>query len=56
MAISVVNYLHFLNRTLCWNSNNVMHNHIMVKTELQFVSNMKLEQYGLNANKQAYTG
>ena len=56
MSVSVAHYLHFFNRTLRWDPNNVMHNNIMVKTELEFISNTTLEHHGYWADKKSYGG
>ncbi|ARV06598.1 hypothetical protein BTO04_07740 [Polaribacter sp. SA4-10] len=56
MAISVAHYLHFFNKTLRWDPNNGMYNHIMVKTELQFLGKNKLEHHGIYAASQSYSG
>lgn len=56
LAFSVAHYLHFFNRTLRWDPHNVMHKHLMVKTELEYLSNTKLEHHGTWANKESYGG
>ena len=56
ISFSVAHYLHFFNRTLRWDPNNVMHNHLMVKTELEYLSNTKLDHHGYWANKQSPGG
>jgi len=54
ISISVAHYLSFYNRTLRWDPNNVLHNHLMVKTELQYISNMSLEHHGKWAKGNSY--
>ena len=56
MSFSVAHYLSFYNRTLRWDPNNVMHNHLMIKTELHYISNTELKHYGYWANKQSAGG
>ncbi|WP_435414622.1 THC0290_0291 family protein [Polaribacter aestuariivivens] len=56
LSFSVAHYLSFYNRTLRWDPNNVMHNHLMIKTDLQYVSNTKLEHHGIYAKKQSFGG
>ena len=56
ISISVAHYLSFYNRTLRWDPNNVMHNHLMVKTELHYLNNTKLNHYGYWASKQSIGG
>ena len=54
ITYSVAHYLSFYNRTLRWDPNNVLHNHLMVKTELQYLSNIKLEHHGKWANGNSF--
>ncbi|WP_159950013.1 THC0290_0291 family protein [Polaribacter septentrionalilitoris] len=54
ISYSVAHYLSFYNRTLRWDPNNVLHNHLMVKTELQYLSNVKLEHHGKWAKGSSY--
>ncbi|TMM29591.1 hypothetical protein FDT66_10775 [Polaribacter aestuariivivens] len=56
LSFSVAHYLSFYNKTLRWDPNNVMHNHLMIKTDLQYVSNTKLEHHGIYAKKQSFGG
>ncbi|WP_299670363.1 hypothetical protein [uncultured Polaribacter sp.] len=56
LSFSVAHYLHFFNRTLRWDPNNVLHNHIMVKTELQYISTTELRHHGTWASKQSVGG
>lgn len=56
MSFSVAHYLSFYNRTLRWDPNNVLHNHLMVKTELHYLSNSKLSHHGYWAQKESYGG
>lgn len=56
MSFSVAHYLSFYNRTLRWDPNNVLHNHLMVKTELQYVHNTDLEHHGYWASKKTKGG
>lgn len=55
-SFSIAHYLHFFNRTLRWDPNNVLHNHIMVKTELQYINNTEMKHHGYWASKQTYGG
>ncbi|GAB7257938.1 hypothetical protein [uncultured Polaribacter sp.] len=56
MSFAVAHYLHFFNRTLRWDPNDIMRNHLMVKTEIQYVKNTELEHHGYWASKQSYGG
>ena len=56
LSFSVAHYLSFYNRTLRWDPNNVLHNHLMVKTEIQYLNNAKLGHHGKWAQKQSYGG
>ena len=56
ISFSVAHYLSFYNRTLRWDPNNVLHNHLMVKTELQYLSNIKLEHHGKWARSTSQAG
>ncbi|MDX6747475.1 hypothetical protein SHK09_11775 [Polaribacter sp. PL03] len=56
MSFSVAHYLSFYNNTLRWDPNDVMHNHIMIKTELQYIQNEELEHHGTYASRQSYAG
>ncbi len=56
ITFSVAHYLSFYNRTLRWDPNNVLHNHLMVKTEIQYLSNAKLMHHGKWAQKNSYQG
>ncbi len=56
LSFSVAHYLHFFNRTLRWDPNNTLHNHLMVKTELEYLSKTELKHYGYWASKQSYGG
>ena len=55
-SFSVAHYLSFYNRTLRWDPNNVLHNHLMVKTEIQYLSNANLKHYGKWSKKNSYGG
>jgi hypothetical protein len=54
LSFAVAHYLHFFNRTLRWDPNNVMHNHLMVKTDLRYNSDTKLEHFGKWASRDSY--
>lgn len=56
MSFSVAHYLSFYNRTLRWDPNNVLHNHLMVKTVIQYVKNTDIEHHGYWASKKSYGG
>ena len=56
MTYSVAHYLSFYNRTLRWDPNNVLHNHLMVKTELHYISNTELLHHGKWAEKDSEAG
>ena len=56
LSFSVAHYLSFYNRTLRWDPNNVLHNHLMVKTEIQYLKNATLEHHGVWAKKKSYAG
>ncbi|TXD47627.1 THC0290_0291 family protein [Polaribacter sp. IC073] len=56
VSFSVAHYLSFYNRTLRWDPNNTMHNHIMVKTELQYINNTELRHHGTYATRRTYSG
>ena len=56
VSFSVAHYLTFYNRTLRWDPNNALHNNIMVKTELQYVSNTELIHHGIYATRQTLAG
>lgn len=56
LSFSVSHYLSFYNRTLRWDPNNVLHNHLMVKTELQYIKSTNLEHVGKWAEKQSIGG
>ncbi len=56
VAFSIAHYISFYNRTLRWDPNNVLHNHLMVKTEIQYISNIKLDHHGKWAQKDSYGG
>ncbi|MFK8059403.1 MAG: hypothetical protein AB8B78_04855 [Polaribacter sp.] len=55
-SYSVAHYLSFYNRTLRWDPNNVLHNHLMVKTELHYLGNTQLIHHGYWAKKQSLEG
>ena len=55
-TFSVAHYLSFYNRTLRWDPNNVLHNHLMVKTEVQYLDNAKLEHHGEWAQRKSVAG
>ena len=46
MSYSAVHYLSFYNRTLRWDPHNVLHQHLMIKTELHYLSNTELIHHG----------
>lgn len=46
-SISIAHYLSFYNRTLRWNPDNAFRNHLMVKTEVEYINNSKLKHYGI---------
>ena len=56
LSFSAVHYLHFFNRTLRWDPNNVLHNHLMVKSEIQYTSNTELKHHGKYADRQSTSG
>tara|TARA_R110002049_G_scaffold19876_20_gene74064 strand:+ start:5547 stop:6338 length:792 start_codon:yes stop_codon:yes gene_type:complete len=56
MSFSVAHYLSFYNRTLRWDPNDIMRNHLMIKTELQYIKNTDLEHHGIWASKESYGG
>lgn len=45
-SIAIAHYLHFFNRTLRWDPNNTLRNHVMLKSEIHYVNNTKLEHHG----------
>lgn len=55
-SYSVAHYLHFFNKTLRWDPNNTLHDHLMIKTELQYIQNTELSHKGNYASKQNYAG
>ncbi|QTE21909.1 THC0290_0291 family protein [Polaribacter cellanae] len=56
ISFSVAHYLSFYNRTLRWDPNNVLHNYLMVKTSLQYLTKTKMKHHGIYASKQSYAG
>ena len=56
ISYSAVHYLSFYNRTLRWDPNNVLHNHLMVKTEINYLSNTELTHQGKWAKKKSEAG
>ena len=49
-SFAVAHYLHFFNRTLRWDPNNILRNHLMVKSEIHYISSAQLEHHGKWAN------
>ncbi|WP_299012132.1 hypothetical protein [uncultured Polaribacter sp.] len=56
LSITVAHYLSFYNNTLRWDPNDILQNHLMVKTAIQYVTNTKLEHHGIFAEKQSPEG
>lgn len=56
VSFGVAHYLHFFNRTLRWDPNDIFQNHLMVKTELQYINNTKLEHFGKWASQDSFGG
>ncbi|MCI2228788.1 hypothetical protein MC378_06380 [Polaribacter sp. MSW13] len=56
ISFSIAHYLSFYNRTLRWDPNDVFHNHLMVKTTLNYVSYSKIKHYSKWAESQSYSG
>ncbi|WP_088324353.1 THC0290_0291 family protein [Polaribacter tangerinus] len=55
-SFTVAHYLHFFNKNTLWNPNDAFINHIMLKTELQFINKIKLEHHGFWAEQQTPSG
>ncbi|KGL62028.1 THC0290_0291 family protein [Polaribacter sp. Hel1_85] len=56
LSFSVAHYLSFYNRTLRWDPNNALHNHLLVKTEIQYLRNANLHHHGKWVEKDSYGG
>lgn len=54
ISFSVAHYLSFYNRTLRWDPHDVLHNHLMVRSEIQYLNNIKLEHHGKWARRSSY--
>ena len=55
-TFSVAHYLSFYNKTLRWDPHDVLQNHLMVKTEIQYLNNADYQHYGKWVKKDSPSG
>ncbi len=55
-TFSVAHYLSFYNNTIRWDPHDVLHNHLMVKTEIQYLNNADYKHHGKWAKGNSYAG